>query len=335
MPDTMIAQLQERGDRIVELSNSSSSNIRAFGINDESSEVVFVGRSHAWQPLPPEARQLQSRLLNELESYAPLVETLLRVAPERSRREVVEANETLRKIVDQGELTWYTTPARALADARKGIAKQQQHLESLHDPTGGDPIYVVDASAAIRNPAFDEWTLAEAPRFVLFMTPTLLAELDKLMIAPGEELRRKAESIVKRIKEYGRRGAGADAVTLRRHRSSVRMLAVEPDFSQTLPWLDPTGQDDRLIASALEIIRQHPGSPVTIVTADGNMQHKARHAGVPFVEPPVPTGDNDTSGRVSRPREDPRTQGGAGVGPLRSISGLLFRIAARCRCAQT
>lgn len=126
------------------------------------------------------------------------------------------------------------------------------------------------------------------PRFVLLFTPTVLGELDKLKIAPGEELRRKAERIVNQINEYGRRGAGRGEVTLRRDRSAVRMIAVEPDFSQTLPWLDPSIQDDRLIAATLEVIRQYPESPVTIVTRDGNLQNKARYAGIPCVEPPNP-----------------------------------------------
>jgi hypothetical protein len=316
MSETMIAQLSQRADEMVELLRELLLTHSSLAdVNRPDSGVVFVGASYAWAPLEAEARRLQSRLLNELEWYAPLVEALVRVAPERARKEVAEANETVREAVDQSAMSWFTTPEEAFGGARDGIEKQKEHLASLYDPTNGDPMYVVDASAAMWNPDFDDWVFEDARTFVLLITPTLLAELDKLKIAPREEVRGKAEAVVNRVNEYGRRGAGRAAVTLRRDRSSVRMIAVEPNFSQTLPWLDPSVQDDRLIASTLEIIRQHPQSPVTIVTRDGNMQNKARHAAIPFVEPPEPPPPKQ---RRSAP---PTDRGDARIVELKSTGG--------------
>jgi hypothetical protein len=85
-----------------------------------------------------------------------------------------------------------------------------------------------------------------------------------------------------------RRGDIRTGVTLRRDRSVVRLTAPEPDFERTLSWLDPTSKDDRLLASVLEVLREHPHSPVILVTRDVNMQNKASHAGIPFIEPPDP-----------------------------------------------
>ena len=287
MPETMIAQLRSRADGIIELLREllvEHSTLRAIRLEG----VAILGPSNSWGQLDGDGRKLQSRLLNELESYVPLVSVLTRVAPNRARKEIEEANKTLREVVDQSHLSSFGSPEKAFESTREKIEKQQEHLASLYDPSGGDPVYVVDANAALWNPAFEDWEFDGVPRFVLLFTPTLLGELDKLKIAPGEELRRKAERIVNQVNDYGRRSAGLGDVPLRRDRSVVRMIAVEPDFSQTLPWLDPSVQDDRLIAATLEVIRQHPDSPVTIVTRDGNLQNKARHAGMPFVEPPNP-----------------------------------------------
>jgi predicted ribonuclease YlaK len=35
-------------------------------------------------------------------------------------------------------------------------------------------------------------------------------------------------------------------------------------------------------------MRQHPRTPVILVTRDINLQNKAEYAGLPFVEPPDP-----------------------------------------------
>src|SRR5439155_14433359 len=132
--------------------------------------------------------------------------------------------------------------------------------------------------------AFDD-----APRFSLVLTSTLLGELDELkMPHRGATVRKKAESAIRRIKEYRRRGNIHQGVPLNSERSTVRMTAVEPNFDTTLPWLERTVEDDRLLASVLEIVREHPHSPVILVTRDVNMQNKADLAGIPFVEPPDP-----------------------------------------------
>jgi predicted ribonuclease YlaK len=52
--------------------------------------------------------------------------------------------------------------------------------------------------------------------------------------------------------------------------------------------LDKDNNDDRILASAIEIMRRHPRSPVVVVTRDINMQNKAGFAGVEFAEPPDP-----------------------------------------------
>jgi predicted ribonuclease YlaK len=59
-------------------------------------------------------------------------------------------------------------------------------------------------------------------------------------------------------------------------------------MAATLPWLDAANDDDRLLASFLEVMRQFPHSAVLLVTRDINLQNKAEFANVCFIEPPEP-----------------------------------------------
>ena len=94
--------------------------------------------------------------------------------------------------------------------------------------------------------------------------------------------------MIGRIKGYRARGRLTEGVTLRRDRSSIRALAVEPRRVEALGWLDFENRDDRILASVIEVMRLSPARAVTLVTRDLNLQNKAEFARVPFIEPPEP-----------------------------------------------
>lgn len=263
---------------------------------------MFVGPHYAWNDLDAEGRRVQSRLLNELETYSPLIEVLVRLAPEGVRKDVEQANKALREIADRTYLSWHSSVDAARTAAHDAVATQLAALEGLDDPSDAKPLYVPDASAVLDNPQLDDWAFDGVRRFVLMLTPPLLKELDDLKSARRDEaVRQTGDSVIKRIKDYRGRGDIFTGVTLRSGRSDVRLSAAEPDFAATLPWLDPQVTDDRYIAVALELMRRHPRSPVTIVASDINLQNKAAAARVPFVEPPPPT----TPPAASQPKAPP------------------------------
>ncbi|MDQ3997680.1 MAG: PIN domain-containing protein [Gemmatimonadota bacterium] len=66
----------------------------------------------------------------------------------------------------------------------------------------------------------------------------------------------------------------------------MKTIALEPRVEETLAWLDPYNDDDRILAALVEVKRQHPRTPVVLVTRDINLQNKAEYAGLPFIEPP-------------------------------------------------
>jgi predicted ribonuclease YlaK len=164
-------------------------------------------------------------------------------------------------------------------------------IADLYDDSGGAPLYVPDTNALLFNPDLDRWRFGKE-QFTLLLTPLVLGELDELKLrSRSPDFAAKAEGLITRIKGYRDRGGGnlAAGVTLRRGVSSLRSIAPEPRMERSLPWLDATNSDDRLIAAVVEIMRQHVRSAVTLVTRDINMQNKAAHAAIPYVEPPLST----------------------------------------------
>jgi len=67
---------------------------------------------------------------------------------------------------------------------------------------------------------------------------------------------------------------------------TVKMVAAEPNFDNTLKWLHCDNIDDQIIASVLEIQKGNPSSIVIITTSDINLQNKAEMANLPYAETP-------------------------------------------------
>lgn len=128
--------------------------------------------------------------------------------------------------------------------------------------------------------------IADQEDFIFIIVPTVLEELDKLKIMHRDlDFKEKVKKTIKRIKGYRNQGDLLKGVKVDK-KIIVKMLAKEPNFDTTLRWLDKLNNDDRIIASALEIQRKHPASLVILVTADMNLQNKSAMASLFFEEPP-------------------------------------------------
>ena len=256
-------------------------------VNPVQGALVFIGPTGSWQPHDIEGQRLQSEIL---EDYGRLYETiavLARGQSEAVRSDLEEESKTFRELVEQTSGTWFKTPDEARARADRALDEHLALLERLHDRGAGDPVYVPDTNALLAQPNLEKWTFTDAGSFEIVLVPSILVELDELKINHRNEVvREKAEGLIRRMKGYRGRGQLTKGVPLRNTVSTIRALATEPRMGESLPWLDPQNRDDKFLASVIEIIRQHPRSPVTIVTLDINMQNKAEMASLPFVEPP-------------------------------------------------
>lgn len=131
-------------------------------------------------------------------------------------------------------------------------------------------LIVPDANALIDDSDLEHWVIPQPATIVV--PAQVVAELDgkKNDRTIGDQ----ARSLIKRFKEYGKRGDPRRGVKLAAQRG-FREIAFQPDMS-SLPMLDPAHGDDRIVATALELAYRELTSIVIVVTRDRNLFNKAR-----------------------------------------------------------
>lgn len=255
---------------------------------DGGGVVVISSRPYAWEDLDVEGRQTQSRLMKNWDHWSHLLRAVLRGSPKETLENVEIATDLIRECLDQSEATYFET----VGEARRGVQEQIHALRHALEPlqvggTNHPPILAVDTNALLFTPDLENWQFDDISEFELVLLPSVLAELDRLKIEHRNEgVRGKAEALIGRIKGYRARGVLTGGVPLRKGRSTIRAVAVEVGLEMPLPWLDRANSDDRILGSAVELMREHPNRGIALVTRDINLQNKAEFARVPFLEPP-------------------------------------------------
>ena len=287
---SIVEQMRLRADAIsadAEQLFTKHSTIRVHR-PDHGSRLVFIRLgNYYWAPLPTEGQRIATKLRETYRRFTDTLRVLLKDIDASSMREIDQSRTTIESWINQSTDHYFRTPEDAVVAFRKELASQVDFLDRLFDPAEGESIFVPDTNALLAEPHIERWAFHDSPRFTLVLMPTVLSELDQLKVnGRNENVRDKAKQIIRQLQEYRRRGSLIDGVTIVRDRVFLRALAVEPDFDATLPWLDQTNNDDRLLAGFIEVIRLHPRSPVALVTRDINLANKADFAGLPTVPPP-------------------------------------------------
>lgn len=258
-------------------------------IEDRFKSSSFVGISlspFGWKELDLEGKQLQSRLFKQYQHFLARVSILLIGQPKKILDDYQNCKSILDPIVEQ-EPTWINNTQEALSESVSALEKLIELLNQIYGSSNDRIIIVPDTNALLTAPCLVDWAVPDVSKFEVVLLPTVLSELDALKINhKNERVRDKAGSIIRQIKGFRARGRLSDSVTLKANLSTLRAIAVEPNFDHTFPWLDRENNDDRLLASFIEVLRLHPHSCVMLVTADINMQNKAEYAGIPYIEPP-------------------------------------------------
>ena len=181
--------------------------VRYRDINDDGG-LVFIGAHYEFPELPLETKRLQSRLNQDLNWFLAFARALLLSQPIDIQRTIDQAERALRDIVEQNHLTWHSGTAEAQKAAKKAISDLVQAISYLHDPAENAIILVPDTNALIYSPAIQNWTFDDIQEFELLLTPALLSELDLLKTEHrNQDVRNKAQEIIRQIKEYRRRGS--------------------------------------------------------------------------------------------------------------------------------
>lgn len=133
-------------------------------------------------------------------------------------------------------------------------------------------IVIPDTNALIQQPNPSTFkSLIDSEKLTIIFLPTVLSELDKLKIkSSNTDLQKKVKSVISRLKGYRKQGNLIDGVIVEKT-IKLKMIASEPNLKKTLSWLDRNNNDDRIIASALEIQRNNPSSTVILITSDINL----------------------------------------------------------------
>jgi len=235
-------------------------------------------------------KRLQSRLIEKRRWFFDWSRALLRKQSDDVLKQIGEYETTLCDIIEQNHCVSFSTTGGAFRAAKEAIDETLRAISFLYDRAEGSVLLIPDTNSLISSPDFQKWSFDNILEFEILLVPLLLSELDSLKINHrNRKVKQKTQAIIRQIKEYGRRGSLCDGVSIIANRIRLRTIAVEPRIEETLPWLDPTVPDDRLLSSTVEAMRNHSRSIVALVTGDINLQNKASFAGIPFLEPPAPS----------------------------------------------
>lgn len=258
------------------------------GIHSEDVQIHLVTMSnHFWRDLPPDGKRIQTNLLPQIDRFCELIRSLSRNFPGSIQSDISYTLNNIKSAVEQDHSTDWDTNDEAVDGFRQLIDNIFKTLTEYCE-TSPDTFYVIpDTNALYDNTDIENWHFEDVKDFTIMLTPTILSELDNHKVNhKNKDIRNKAIKLIRKIKEYRRRGSLHEGVTIVKNKIALRSIAVEPDMSHSLSWFDNKNPDDRFLATTLEIIRDNIGSNVFIVTSDINMQNKAEFAGIPFCEVP-------------------------------------------------
>jgi hypothetical protein len=243
-------------------------------VNEDYSGVVLLGPDHPWGELDLETKRLQSEIYNEYMKLMEIGKSILYKSLPENRAKFDEASVLLFQIVEQSQYTWLKNIAEAKEKLKERVNTQIETINLAHGKMGDGILFLPDTNILISNPNLHDYKMKEKCN-ILFL-PSILGELDKLKNEhSNENVRKKAQTAIRNIKEYRRRGSLIDGVK----------ITVEPKFDGKPSWLDPNNQDDRFIASCFEIISMFPDSDAAILTLDINLQNKAEYSLIPYIDP--------------------------------------------------
>ena len=241
---------------------------------------------YAWRELEPEGSRLQSQLLEDYDRFSTTMRTLLHGQPRHLLKTYEGYTRAIRKAIQQDKVTWHETVEGAFQEISDALLSQVKIVGKVYHGSEEPHIYLPDTSALLLNPQLDRWRFPSSARYSLTLLPTVLAELDNLRAFHGvEDVGKSADELIRLIKSYRAQGNLVEGVTLKLGESSLNVVASEPKSRSVLPWLDLSNKNDRIIASSVEVMRQYPKRPVTLVTANISLQTKLSFATLPFVDP--------------------------------------------------
>lgn len=251
-----------------------------FRRDDPYSNVVIIAPTQYWDEPTKTEQIIQINLKKSYAQWIEIFKLFTENLPEASKRKIEQTDKFVNNWIEK-KSDWGIP--NTIAEAK---AKFETELEFFYDTlnlysNNGDKeiIIVPDTNALIQEPAPKSYkSIIGYENITIVFLPTVLSELDELKIkSSNPDFQKKVKSVIKRLKGYRQQGNLIEGVVVEKS-ICLKMIASEPNFKKTLSWLDENNNDDRIIASALEIQRDNPSTAVCLVTSDINLQNKAEMA---------------------------------------------------------
>jgi hypothetical protein len=282
--ENIIDELAQKKGELIDFL-SSHTRVKQTIFPDDN--FISVKGNYSYEKLNSEAVHLQDKLFKSFNKVFEIIEVLLSESPKEHLMNVNHEKKVILDSILQNERTGSKTIYEVIEKCTKSINRMCSTITNLFPSRHYEPILVVDTNALYTNTELENWNFENFEKFEIVITPSVLKDLDKHKIEhKNEGVRTKALKLIKKIKEYRRRGKLTEGVPIVKGKINIRTIAKEPNFDKTLKWLDYKNEDDRLIAEFLEIMRSNGDRPVFLITDDINLQNKCEVADLPFIEPP-------------------------------------------------
>lgn len=252
--------------------------------------IIVALPDSTWGPLNDRQRLLQRRVLELWKPWLEQVRLLFSADTKSWQKEIAEAAASVRKWMERDDRDFSLPPTinEAHAVLRAHVAPIQAALRSLTASTS--PVLVVpDTNVLLRSQDVAKYAdVLGTDAYTVVLVAGVLGELDDHKVNhKNEAVRERARKFSNRIKGWRNQGDLATGVRVE-GQVFVHVEGREPDLTKTLSWLDKDVNDDRIIASVLELQRRDPAARVVLLTGDSIMLAKADAASVPTADTPDP-----------------------------------------------
>lgn len=275
--------LRELGELSRELENALSALLDVSNIREmRQTGAVMVINPYFWTPLDPSHQRFVGEARKLHDRWTELGVGAVRTsAPDRIEK-FEKAGKVFGQVISQSKSAPGVSIESVRGQVSKALNAQREMLDHL--PAAQLPaerLLAPDTNAFIRRLDLEAWKL-DGNAWTVVALPQVVRELDGLKMRPGD-VGDKAEKVIKRFKEFGRRGDTFEGVTIA-GQLTFREVAIDADMAFAPSWLRAEHADDQFLAAALELKWTHLTSTVAVVTGDRNLQNKARFARASYID---------------------------------------------------
>lgn len=232
---------------------------------------------------------LLNKIRKSFTNLTSLLDSIFLDLDESENRNYCEGKNTIEYALKYQWTTSESTESEA-TKITNAFDKMLSIFETIDDEGERTPIVIPDTNALITHHQLAKWTFETLESFRLILLPTVLSEIGIMKTEHrSENVRKKADSLNRQIKDFRSRGSLLEGVNLVTGMSSLLAIPIEPNFEKAPNWLDKSSNDDRILVGVVEIVKRYPHTPIFVVSYDINFQNKAEYLGIPFLEPDVIT----------------------------------------------